>query len=72
MRPTHVNKIYSQTTDQYTDQVTGDRDSSVTRIEYRLDMRLNTKNIADRLCDEGLVECLSDALVNRLTHGPRI
>ena len=36
---------------------------------YRLDMRLNTKSIADRLYDEGLVECLSDALVNRLTHG---
>ena len=32
-------------------------------------MRPNTKSIADRLCDEGLVECISDTLVSTHTHG---
>ena len=35
---------------------------------YKVYMSENTKRLADRLIDEGFCECISDALVNRLTR----
>ena len=43
----------SQVTDLFIHQE-GDRGSTVRRTEYRLDMRLITMRLADRLIEEGL------------------